>query len=85
MLLSDVSQTIASALSPPLQTGDTPVSRSESPSLLDADDTCKRHLGMVMTPDRSPTSITTPQVIGGGGKTPSPPPPQQDDEDEWNW
>jgi hypothetical protein len=80
VLLSDVSQTIASALSPQLQTDDTP----ESPSLLDADDTCNRHLGMVMTPDRSPTSITTPQVIGGG-KAPSPPPPQQDDEDEWNW
>jgi hypothetical protein len=92
MLLSDVSQTVVSALSPPavpsaswLPTGETHAPSANSPSRLsDVDNTSERPQGRVTTQPGPTLEIPPSSHAIGGDNSPSPL-SQQDNEDEWNW
>jgi hypothetical protein len=74
VLLSDVSQTIVSALSPPLTSSSGPMATPPPFSLLDDDDNPTEGMRSVMKPDSS-TALSSSQAVSS----------PRDFDDEWNW
>ena len=86
MLLSDVSQSIFSALAPASTANLAPASAPPTQSLIDEDDdTGSTALGNALLPDV--VAVAAPVVPSKIPKTlpPSPPESKEEDDEDWNW